>query len=154
MRRLFATVLVLVLTAPAMSKIKTLPLTELTASAELIVIAEVVSISEDLARSLGAPIRNELRVTRVLKGSHDASRPLVLATHFKPGDKAREDSLVLPAQGRRVLLFLKAGPDKRLRTVNGIQGSWPLEPGTDKTLGMGFRYSVADVEKLIAAQKR
>ena len=154
MRLLFAAALSLLYSAPAMAMIRTLPVSDLVARAQLIVIAQVVSISEDPTRSYGSPIRNELKIVRVLKGSYDASKPLVLGTFYKPGQRGREDSLVFPAVGRRVLLFVKSDSGGRLSIVNGIQGLWPLEAGTDKTLGMGFRYSIDEIEKFIAEQEK
>jgi hypothetical protein len=154
MRLILAMALSLICTASATAKIRTLPVSDLVATAQLIVIAEVASITADPARSSGAPIRNELKVARVLKGTYDVSEPLVLGTYYKPGQKAREDGLVFPAEGRRVLLFLKSAAGGRPVTVNGIQGLWPLEAHTDKTLGMGFRYSIKEIENLIAAQKK
>jgi hypothetical protein len=153
-RLLVAVAISLICSALATARIRTLPVSDLVATAQLIAIAEVASISEDATRSHGGPIRNELKVTRVLKGAYDTSKPLVLSTYYKPGQRAREDSLVFPSAGRRVLLFLKFASGDRLVTVNGIQGLWPLEAGTDKTLGMGFRYSISEVEKLIAGQNK
>lgn len=140
--------------ASANAKIRTLPLPDLVAAAEHIVIAEVVAIAEDTVGPRVAPVRNDLQVTRVLKGSFDASKSFVLRTYYKPGQKAREDSVVLPAKGRSVLLFLRAARGAELVPVNGIQGVWPLEAGTGKTLGMGFRYSISEIETLIAAGRR
>jgi hypothetical protein len=133
--------------------IRTLPVTDLVAAADVIAIAEVVAISRSPSRPGIAPVRNELKVVRVLKGGLGVARTFVMRTYFEPGERAREDSPVFPGVGRRVLLFLRTPAGMPPVPVNGIQGLWPLEQGTDKTLGMGFRYSIPEIERLIAAPK-
>ncbi|MCC2110972.1 MAG: hypothetical protein KDJ16_02950 [Hyphomicrobiales bacterium] len=136
----------------AHARIRTMPLPELVAASELIAIVEVTAINDAPQGVDGARVRNVLRVSRVLKGRYAMTDALTIGTHYRPGEAAREDAVVFPAEGRRALLFLRQGPDKSWRLVNGIQGLWPLEPGADKTLGMGFRYSIAEVERLIATK--
>lgn len=136
----------------ARAYIRTMPLPELVAASELIAIAEVIEIADAPRGAAGARIRNVLKVSRVLKGRYAPAPPLTIGTHYRPGEAAREDSVVFPPQGQRVLLFLKQAPDGSWRLVNGIQGLWPLEAGSGKTLRMGFRYSIAEVERLIAGK--
>ncbi len=146
MRRLFLLTAVLFLTATGFAMIRTLPLPDLVAKADLIVLAKVAAIGEEKSADQSIPpVKNELSVERVLKGTWNASDPIVLKTFFKPGDKIREDGVVFPEKDRRVLLFLESKDGKDLRILNGIQGLWPIEAGTDKTLGMGFRYSIEKV---------
>ena len=131
--------------------IRTLPLPELVAASQLIAIAEVIEIADAPRGDGGSRIRNVLKVSRVFKGRYATANMLTIGTHYRPGEAAREDSVVFPAAGQRVLLFLKQAPGAGWMLVNGIQGLWPLEAGSDKTLRMGFRYSIAEVERLIAA---
>jgi len=154
MRLVLALTLCVVFAAAGSAKIRALSVSDLVAAARLIVIAEVVAVTEDAGKPDGLPIRNELKVLRTLKGTCDASQPLTLHTRYKPGQRLREDSIVFPDAGRRVLLFLKSNFAGRLIPVNGIQGLWPLETGTDKPEGMGFRYSIGDIENLIAKQPK
>jgi hypothetical protein len=101
------------------------------ASADLIAIAEVASIRDNPKRPDGFRARNELRIKQVLKGAFDASALLVTGTSFRLGQRAIEDSIAFPSEGRRVVIFLSivTSDEKRFVPVTGIQGLWPLEAG-------------------------
>ena len=129
--------------------IVTLPFPDLVSGSDAIVIARVSDkVPVQDATNARQQIKNVLTVECVLKGNLQASRPLELMTVDTKG-KWMEDVLALPAIGSRAVLFLSMGSGGRLRAVNGIQGVWPLKDGTDKTLGMGFAYSIAQIKKEI-----
>ena len=138
----------------AFAMIVTLPFPDLVRESNAIVIARV---SDKVPVPKGAKefpqIKNILTVERVLKGKLQTSQPLELMTADTQG-KWMEDVLAFPDKGTRVVLFLARGKDGNLNIVNGIQGVWPLQDGTDKTLGMGFRYSIEQIKKEIQTQSR
>ena len=139
-------------TARTFAAISTLPFPDLVGRADLILIAKVsdkvpIPKSEKGCRQL----KNVLTIEKVLKGKRETSTPLELLTMDSSG-KWVEDALAFPDKGTRVVLFLARGKDGSLSVVNGIQGVWPLKAGTDKTLGMGFRYSIKQLMEEIKLQ--
>jgi hypothetical protein len=48
------------------------------------------------------------------------------------------------------VLFLVKNEEGSWRILNGVQGLWPVESGSDKTLGMGFNYSIMQIEEELA----
>ncbi|NLI79555.1 MAG: hypothetical protein GX442_24315 [Candidatus Riflebacteria bacterium] len=141
---LIALLLMMGLSANAM--IRTLPFPELVKKAEVIVIVQVVDqkITEE-AGVTNPKVHTEVEVERVLKGAVKAKDRLAFDTQGTV-KKAREDSPIFPEKGRKAVLFLVKGDGGQWRLLNGIQGLWPLHAETGKTLGMGFRYSVEQVE--------
>lgn len=142
-------VLAVFVTMSASAMIETLPLPKLVEVAELIVIAKVA----EHAPPKDGSITTKLSVERALKGEWAPDKPLELLTADTKGQLV-EDVVVLPEPGKRVVLFLAKDKDGVLRFVNGIQGVWPLEDKTDKTLGMGFRFSLAEIEGEVAGKKK
>ena len=130
----------------ANAMIRTLPFPDLVKKAEVIIIVQVVDqkITEE-AGVANPKVHTEVEVERVLKGDLKAKDKLAFDTQGT-AKKAREDSPIFPEKGRKAVLFLVKGDGGQWLLVNGIQGLWPLQPETGKTLGMGFRYSVEQVE--------
>lgn len=137
---------------PAFAMIATLPFPDLVRDSNVIAIARV---SDKVPVPKGAKefpqIKNVLTIEKVLKGKLQASQPLELITTDTRG-KWMEDVQTFPDKGSRAVLFLARGKDGNLNVVNGIQGVWPLKDGTDKTLGMGFMYSIEQIKKEIQSQ--
>ncbi|MDD2467579.1 MAG: hypothetical protein PHI97_26655 [Desulfobulbus sp.] len=132
----------------ACAMIRTLPFPDLVQSAYVIVIAKVIEkVSGPKSKHGYHQIKNILMPEKVLKGDLTIHETFEILTPNTKG-KWREDMVTFPDKGCRVILFLKKrtseGP---FNIVNGIQGLWPLQDGSNKTLGMGFRYSIGDVEK-------
>ena len=128
--------------------IRTLPFPDLVKSAHVIVIAKVIKKVSGPKSKYGYPqIKNILMSEKVLKGDLAIHETFEILTPNTKG-KWREDVVILPDKGRRVILFLKKRThEDPFNIVNGIQGLWPLQEGSNKTLGMGFRYSINDIEK-------
>ncbi len=138
--------LLLLVGLSANAMIRTLPFPDLVKKAEVIVIVQVVDqkITEE-AGAANPKVHTEVEIERVLKGGLKAKDRLQFDT-YGTAKKAREDSPIFPEKGRKAVLFLVKGDGGRWLLVNGIQGLWPLQAETGKTLGMGFRYSVEQVE--------
>lgn len=138
--------------SPAFAMIVTMPFPDLVRESNVIVIARV---SDKVPVPKGAKefpqIKNVLTIERALKGKLQSSQPLEIMTADTKGEWM-EDVLAFPDKGTRVVLFLARGKDGNLNVVNGIQGVWPLKDGTDKTLGMGFMYSIEQIKKEIQSQ--
>ena len=145
MRASLFTILVMFMAMPALSMIRTLPFPDLVKTSEVIVIATVAA-QEVLPGEKIAKTTTSLTVEKVLKGEIKAEESLQFTT---PGTKERpvRDRPVFPGQGERVLLFLVKNDEGSWRLQNGIQGLWPLEAGSDKTLGMGFNYSIEKIQE-------
>jgi len=140
--------LALLVAISACAMIETLPFPQLVKSAEFILIAKVTAT----APAKEGFIKNTLTVEKSLKGEWATDEPLEL-TAADAKKMAFEDMITLPEGNQRILLFLKKGTDGSLLFVNGIQGVWPLEEKTDRTLGMGFKYSLAQVEAEVKGAK-
>jgi len=140
--------MVLFLGMPAFAMIRTLPFPELVKTSEVIVIASVADQEIEPGEKI-AKTKTSLTVEKVLKGALKAEEALQFTT---PGTREKPviDRPVFPAKGERVLLFLVKTEEGTWRLQNGIQGLWPLEAGTDKTLGMGFNYSIQKIEEELA----
>jgi hypothetical protein len=140
---------ILLIHATGQAMIRTIPFPELVKTADLIVVAKVTEQVPE-ADSPPAPprVKNVLTLERSLKGDWTAEKPLVFHTADRQG-KRREDFVEFPAVGERVVLFLKKATDGSLTIMNRIQGLWPLQTGSDKTLGMGFNYSLEAIEKAV-----
>ena len=132
--------------------IQTLSLSDLVKSSEVIIIAKV-SERSPLKNLEGKypQLKNIVKVEKFLKGQQTETTFLEFLTFDTKGQWV-EDAVTFPEKGERVLMFLKKGENGKMVPVNGIQGVWPLKPGSDKTLGMGFRYSLEEVEKAIQTQ--
>lgn len=148
MRASLFTILALLMVMPALSMIRTLPFPDLVKTSEVIVIATVATQEVQPGEKI-AKTTTSLTVEKVLKGEIKTEEPLQFTT---PGTREKPvlDRPVFPAKGERVLLFLVKNEEGTWRLQNGIQGLWPLETGTDKTLGMGFNYSIEKIEEELA----
>jgi hypothetical protein len=89
---------------------------------------------------------------KVIKGPVAPAEPLAVFTHDLKG-KFYEDIPQLPETGTRALLFLKKNQSGELVPVNRVQGVWPIQDGSDKTLGMGFNSSIQQVENEVGGGK-
>ncbi|EKD81960.1 MAG: hypothetical protein ACD_39C01550G0005 [uncultured bacterium] len=140
--------MVLFLGMPAFAMIRTIPFPELVKTSEAIVIASIVDQEIQPGEKI-AKTTTSLTVEKVLKGEIKAEEPLKFTT---PGTREHPvlDRPVFPVKGEKVLLFLVKNEEGTWRLQNGIQGLWPLEAGTDKTLGMGFNYSIKQIEEELA----
>lgn len=148
----FAILLGVFISVSANGMIQTLPVPELIKSAEFVLIAKVKEKSQVKELKAKFPqIKNVLESEKFLKGKLPEGTPLEILTFDSQGERV-EDVVTFPEKGERVLLFLKKGKNGNLVPVNGIQGVWPLLPDSDKTLGMGFRYSIEVVEEEIKSQ--
>ena len=93
------------------AKIASLPLDELVAGSDVIVVALVQRVSvvkNDSERGVSI-LKNRLTIVESLKGSLPAGKPLVLMTteFTNPSEYREEDSIHLPPPGFRVLLFFE-----------------------------------------------
>ncbi len=132
---------------PVLAMIKTMPFPDLVKTAEAVVIAKVDAQEIIQAPGAKAPsTQTSLIVEKVFKGDLKAAAPLQFTTAGSKGHVVL-DHPVFPEKGERVMLFLAKKEDGSWRLLNGVQGLWPLEAGTDKTLGMGFNYSIKQVEE-------
>ena len=131
--------------------IKTLPVSDLISKAEYIVIAEAYQITKtgNTTNGKGTILRNELKVIESLKGTILPDESIVINT-FK-AEHWIEDNVELPLPGSRVFLFLEKNEKGEFSPVNGIQGVWPMKG--DKLLGMGTRYKLDDIKKIIQQTK-
>ena len=86
---------------------------------------------------------------KVLKGRGADSKPLEFIT---AGTREMQlpDQPSFPPPGSRALLFLTSNEDGIWNLAAGELAVWPIEAGTDKTLGFGFNYSIELVEREIA----
>jgi len=155
-RRICISAFVLFLGATlAHGMIKTLTIPDLVRKAQVICIAKVAQQSEiSVSKEQISTIKNVLLPEKVLKGDWPANEPIVIMTK-KCGESGQigwlEDQVEFPPKGYRVILFLEKADDGSLRTVNLVQGMWPLDK--TKPLGMGIGTTLAQVEDLIKAQK-
>lgn len=159
MKRLTVLLLVLVLTIPLVgwSMVAALKLPDLVRKSEIICIAKVLQ-SGEIALDPGqiSTVKNVLEPTKILKGDWNPREPIVVMTLY--GGKAGmpgwlEDQVEFPKKGNHVVLFLEKAEDGSLRTVNTVQGVWPLEEDLKTPLGMGYSISLQDVQQLIEEQK-
>jgi len=142
--------LIMFIGMPVFAWFPILPLDKLVKSSEAILIAKVVTQECNTKPGSKVPeTHTSLVVEKVLKGALKPKDPLKFTT---PGGNGviPEDCPVFPGPGERVLLFLEKGKDGNWNICNVIQGLWPLESGSDKTLGIGRRYSIKLVEAEIA----
>lgn len=147
---LFAAIL-LAFTQSSDGMIRTLPVSELISNAEYIVIAEAYQITKtgDTPEGKITILRNELKVIESLKGTILPDESIVINT-FK-AEYWIEDNVELPLPGSRVFLFLNKNEKGEFNPVNGIQGVWPIQGY--KFLGMGTRYKLDDIRKMIKQTK-
>ncbi len=144
--------MILFLGMPAFAMIRTLPFPELVQKAEAIVIASVDTQQVVSPADAKIPETSTIvKIEKILKGAIEADKPLQFNT---PGSKDHvvRDRPRFPIPGERVVLFLVKNEEGSWRILNGPQGLWPLETGSDKTLGMGFNYSIEQVEKELAGK--
>ncbi|RCK79427.1 MAG: hypothetical protein OZSIB_0067 [Candidatus Ozemobacter sibiricus] len=140
----FVFVLVMGLSASAM--IRTLPFPELVRQAEIIAIVTVTEQTQSPVPGKDYPkVDTTVEVERVLKGALKEKDTLSF-TSYGTEEKYLEDSPIFPPKGKKAVLFLVEKDGQKV-LLNGIQGLWPLEAGTNKTLGMGFRYSIEKIEE-------
>lgn len=142
--------------APGM--IRTLPLPQLIAQSDFIITGRVAGKRKiaEIPKGPGSveeTVENIIVPQAILKGRWPRGKAMTFTTHrsVHNGKQVwREDALSFPEKGSGVVLFVRRGREGRLVIVNGIQGLWPLgENG--KPTGMGFRYSIEDLKKEIAA---
>lgn len=138
--------MVLFLGMPAFSMIRALPFPELVQKAEAIVVASVdTQLVVSPADAKVPETSTTVKIEQILKGSLAADKPLQFNT---PGsrDFVVRDRPRFPEPGEKVVLFLVKTEEGSWRILNGVQGLWPVEAGTGKTLGMGFNYSIEQIE--------
>ncbi|HWR57423.1 MAG TPA: hypothetical protein VN328_00925 [Thermodesulfovibrionales bacterium] len=131
--------------------IRTLPVEDLVAEAEHIVLAQVYSVmvvGTDPASKM-ITLRNEMKLIESLKGQWPARKSVILTT-TRHEEHWIEDNVELPPTGTKVVLFLRRYKD-RLVPVNGIQGVWPLEG--NKLLQMGTGKTLNDIRTIVKSQK-
>jgi hypothetical protein len=151
--KLFSRVLVigLLFIETAYGMIRTLPIEDLVAKSEYIVLTQVFSItatgSDPLTNLI--TLRNEMKLIESLKGMWPAQEPIILTTR-KYERRWIEDNVELPPPGTRVVLFLTHYQGS-LVPVNGIQGVWPLQG--DKLLQMGTGKTLDDIRKIVNSQE-
>jgi hypothetical protein len=153
---LLLAVLVLVsVCLPAM--ISTLPLPELVRRSQVICHAKVAQITEIAVDSEQiSTMKNVLTPVKVFKGDWLPQEPIVVMTkQCGTGGQIGwlEDQVDFPPVGHHVVVFLEKAEDGSLRTVNTIQGVWPLMEDLKTPLGMGQGLSLKDVTDLVASQK-
>lgn len=142
--------MILFLGMPAFAMIRTLPFPELVQKAEAIVIASVDTQQVVSPADAKVPeTSTTVKIEKILKGALEAEKPLQFNTPGSKGFVVR-DRPRFPEPGERVVLFLVKNEDGNWRILNGVQGLWPVEVGSDKTLGMGFNYSIQQIEKELA----
>jgi hypothetical protein len=131
--------------------IKTLPLSDLISKAEYIVIAEVYQITKTgyIPQSKLTILKNELKVIESLKGKLLPGESIAINT--MKAEHWMEDNVELPLPGSKVFLFLEKNEKGEFSPVNGIQGVWPMKG--EKLLGMGTRYKLDDIKKIILQTK-
>lgn len=140
-------VLVLLLGMPVFAMIRTIPFPDLVKTAEAILIARIDTQDVLTVPGKDTPqTKTSLIVEKVFKGSLKENDSLQFTN---PGTREHPvlDRPVFPVKGERVLLYLVKNDEGVWRLHNGVQGMWPLETGTDKTLGMGFNYSIKQIEE-------
>ena len=122
----------LVVVVPCAAKIPVFSLKELVHRADVICIARVKRI-ETLPDQYGNAtiIKNYLTTHKILKGHAD--NEILIVTK----KRHREDNLVIPTRGEMVL-FLTREKDGTYRTVNSLQGLWPLADGIPQRMGLGM----------------
>jgi hypothetical protein len=135
----------------AYAMIRTLPIEDLVAKSEYIVLAQVsmTATGNDPHTSLTI-LRSELKLIESLKGVWPAQEPIILTT-WKSEACWIEDNVELPPPGTMVVLFLTQYHG-RLVPVNGIQGVWPLQGG--KLLQMGTGKTLDDIRKIVKSQEK
>jgi hypothetical protein len=142
---------------PAFARIVTLQLPELIGRSDLIIIGRVGKMRTIAEAPKGngiteQTIENIVIPQRILKGRWAKGKPMSFTTWrvVRNGKQVwREDALSFPENGSGMVLFIRRDRGGKLGIVNGIQGLWPM--GEDgKPLGMGFRYTVEELEKEIA----
>ncbi len=138
--------MIIFLGMPVLAMIRTLPLPQLVDSAESIVIARVVEKNVFMKENNDVPFTTaSFKVEQTLKGELKFAQKIKL-TAVGSEEKPMLDSPAFPKKGEAVLLFLvKKGDSWQLN--NGIQGMWPIEAKTERTLGMGLRYSINQVKE-------
>ena len=144
---------VIMMSTPLCARLKTLTISELVKSAEAIAVIKI-DARENIVEGERkvAKTKNSLTVEKVLKGALAQDEKLAINTPGAIGN-VPEDRPEFQNAGNRALVFLKKRENGKWGIVNGLQGVWPLAPGSDKTLGMGFNYSLEQIEKELATQK-
>ena len=135
----------------AYAMIRTLPVEDLVAKSEYIVLAQVFSVTatgSDPFTNL-ITFRNEMKLIESLKGAWPVQEPIILTTRRYEG-RWIEDNVELPPPGTKVVLFLILYQG-RLVPANGIQGVWPLQSG--KLLQMGTGKTLDDIRKIVKNQE-
>lgn len=146
----------------SLAMIDTLSVPELIRQSDLVILAEVerqtdvpalnmASDSGKISHATGAPqplpqLETVVRPIRYFKGASPAGQRLTFVTLGAVSGKPWfEDEPRFPPVGRQVLLFLKHGKAS-FSPVNMIQGVWPIDQASGKPQGMGFGYSMEDIE--------
>lgn len=141
------TAFLLLLTQGSFAMIQELPLSELVAAADVIVIAELkdkTSLEPD--QDGVAQVKNSLSVVETLKGDCAAADLVTVMTL-----SGWEDSVEFEA-GRKAVVFLniQEGSDPLgYEVTNFVQGHWPLDD-QGKPTGMGTGVSIAQLQAEIA----
>lgn len=136
----------------AFQRIRALSVAELVGDSELVVVAKVAGAVRLGAEGSLVRVKTTFTTERVLKGRWNPATPLTVITLKAPEGQFFENSLDFPPTGERVVLFLTRDDQKAFLPVNGIQGIWPLEKGTDTPLQMGFGKTLKEVEEAVASR--
>ncbi len=137
----------------AEAKIRFMPQEQLVKTAEYIVVAKVQN-SSDSGKTIqwrsasGSIVNNELLTIESIKGNLLLDKAFVLNT--LKFDGRMEDNVKLPSKGRKVLLFLEKNEKGELKSVNGIQGVWPMKNG--KLAGIGSGTTLEQVRQMVQKQ--
>lgn len=153
MRLTILLIAILLIGNPLSARIKTIPFPQLVKTSEAIVIAKVVDKKYEAGKRNQPVTSNHIIIERVLKGELKTNDSIQIITS---GNKAYvpEGRPSFPEIGSRTLLFIRQREDGKWVLFNGIQGLWPLEPGTEKTLAMGYNYSIKDVEAELSKKQK
>jgi hypothetical protein len=92
-------------------------------------------------------LKTRFTTERVLKGRWSSATPLTLITLKAPAGQFFENSLDFPPTGERLVLFLARDAHDAFLPVDGVQGVWPLDKGTDRPLRMGFGTTLKQVQE-------
>ena len=147
------TVFLCIISLTGFAMMKTLLFPDLVKQADFILIVKVTAKSQSLGGDKIPLMKTQFSVERNLKGVWPEKEPLAISSRDTQG-KAIEDAMSFPAEGSRLVLFLQKTQDNSLVPLNRNQGVWPLQEGSNKTLGMGFRYSIEQIEKEVAFPQR
>lgn len=142
--------LILVISVKGFAMILTLPLPELASQAQVVAVVKI-GPGTPMPKPDGSQLpwlAHGLVVERVFKGDVQVGQSLPLPLPDRSASETwEEDAVALPPAGERALVFLTPGSGELWRVINGPQGIWPLDTGTDIPCGMGTGKTMSDVEQ-------